>query len=192
MVNNAARHGGMSLALALLIAAAAGCSPHVYGLSLKVYTAERPVAEMLPEAAGQASALPCEVNAGQAHLYRLTRYQFSRLNALARLGNNGVAAPAVYEADLRSNERREVSLELAGGARFQASIEIDPEGCCGLALQRTALRTTGPGGASGVTFGCSVPVAQLVLAELPPADATGRWTWVFIDAYLAEATPGKR
>ena len=158
---------------------------------MRVFQSEQPLAATLAAVGSAPGKLDGSATKGRAALYAVARYDLARLLGLTRAGK-GLQQNVFYETELADHARQNLNFQLPQGAQFQASIEIIPAGCCGLALRRVALEVrTGAAAVSAAVFDCQMPVARLVLAELPPASADGLWTWVVIDAYEAERPAAK-
>jgi len=170
------------LPVALCAAAAlGGCARHgLLRLSLDVYDSEATLARTLRAIDSRPRTLDCESLEGQGEVYEISNYQWARLKAMARKGDQ-VRETLGRQVEFGVSDDVVLAADTSLGETFGMELTVVEDGCCEYVLGNVECTLRGPGGPRSIAFSCMVPVVRQVLAELLPGEAGGRLTWILID-----------
>ncbi len=179
--------------VALAVSAIAGCNrqgEQRLRAVVQVILSERAVDKVLepdPKSLREVFTYAFE---GQGKLRALTRYESTRLRAMA---DRDKGAVHVFRRKLQFVMYDDVILEVPASPLGTDQLKIDfwvsPEACCDMTMSAEVVVGAGMTDQGGVTFTCDWPSARRMLIELPSKRMKGRWIWVLIDLQKEESRP---
>ena len=180
--------------VALAVFAIAGCNrqgEQRLRAEVQVILSERPVDKVLePDPKSLREVFTYEFE-GQGKLRAVTRYESTRLRAMA---DRDKGAVHVFRRELQFAMYEDMVLEASASPLGTDKLKIDfwvsPEACCGMTMSAdVVVGAETVDKASDVMFTCDWPSGRRMLIELPSKRLKGRWIWVLIDLQKEESKP---
>ena len=180
--------------VALAVSAIAGCNrqgEQRLRAVVQVILSERAVDKVLepdPKSLREVFTYAFE---GQGKLRAVTRYESTRLRAMA---DRDKGAVHVFRRELHFAMYDDVIVEVPASSPGTDKLKIDfwvaPEACCGMTMSAEVVVGAGTvDEASDVMFTCDWPSGRRMLIELPSKLLKDRWIWVLIDLQKGESGP---
>jgi len=181
------------LLAALALATAVGCtsSRHQRMLAeVQVILSERPVDKVLEPDPKSLREVFTYAFDGQGKLRAVTRYESTRLRAMA---DHDKGAVHVFRRKMQFVMYDDVVVEVPASSEGMDQLKMDfwvaPEACCGITMSATVVVGAGMTDQGGMKFTCDWPSARRVLIELPSKRLKGRWIWLLMNLQKAESKP---
>ena len=181
------------LVAALALATAVGCtSPRQQRMlaEVQVILSERPVDEVLEPDPKSLREVFTYAFDGQGKLRAVTRYESTRLRAMA---DRDKGAVHVFRCKLQFVMYDDVVVEVPASSPGMDQLKMDfwvsPEACCGMMMSATVVVGAGMTDQDGMKFTCDWPSARRVLIELPSKRLKGRWIWLLMDLRKEKSKP---
>jgi hypothetical protein len=159
-----------------------GCAkpPPQVSARLQVFSAERPMAELLANVGNGPADAECWPKDGPAKFYSLSHYQMARIGSMAKEAKL-VERSLEHEASFRTDESLGLSLKTRHDEQLAIDLNVYTEACCGLVIGQSSFALTDAAGTSRADFACQMPNIGLLAVELPPTAEGRRRTWIILE-----------